>query len=394
MEVTKNLKIKSFLGVPIILKNGDMFATLCAIDTKPYTFTDENILLLQSMASFLAYVIELERTEDLYRQLVEMSPDGILVQSEGKIVYINPAGGALFGAPSQELIGKLTSDLIKQNDDDDTKETRDIYEQRLVRFDGEWMNVETTENSLSYQGKPATQFMIRDISDRKLMEDALRKSEKLSVVGQLAAGVAHEIRNPLTAVRGFIQLLQSKNEDNRKYCEFILSEIDRINFIVNEFLLLAKPQKIIFRLRDPRDLLKNVITLLETQAIIKNIEIVTQFPSDLPLIECEENQIKQVFVNILKNAIEAMSSGGKITIQVRMLQPDKLLFRFIDEGSGIPEDRLFKLGEPFYTTKEKGTGLGLMMSYKIIEETHQGTMKISSEMNKGTTVEIVLPIAP
>ncbi|MED0736582.1 ATP-binding protein [Aneurinibacillus thermoaerophilus] len=230
----------------------------------------------------------------------------------------------------------------------------------------------------------------RDITELKKTEELLRKSEKLSVVGQLAAGVAHEIRNPLTSIRGFVQFLREGNFKD-EYFTTMLSELDRIELIVNEFLVLAKPQVMNFRRKNLSTLLHQVIALLSTEAVINNIQIVTDFIPVTALVDCDENQLKQVFINILKNAIEAMPNGGQITVQLKQ-QHDKVLLYFIDQGYGIPEERIQKLGEPFYTTKEKGTGLGLMISYKIIQS-HQGSIQIKSRENIGTTVEVILPIA-
>lgn len=228
-----------------------------------------------------------------------------------------------------------------------------------------------------------------DITELKKTEELLRKSEKLSVVGQLAAGVAHEIRNPLTSIRGFIQFIQEGNY-KREYFQTILSELDRIQSVVNEFLVLAKPQVINFTPRNLSPLLHQVVELLQTEAILNNVQITVELDETATMVNCEENQLKQVFINILKNAIEAMPNGGRITIQLQQLG-DSLSVRIQDQGEGIGEERIQKLGEPFYTTKEKGTGLGLMISYKIIQA-HQGNMKISSQRNKGTTVEITLPV--
>ena len=125
---------------------------------------------------------------------------------------------------------------------------------------------------------------------------------------------------------------------------------------------------------------------------MNNIQIFVEFESDLPMIVCEENQLKQVFINILKNSIEAMPNGGIIDVKVKVKEKDKVSISFIDQGSGIPEDRIPTLGEPLYTTKEKGTGLGLMTSYKIIES-HDGELKISSKINEGTIVEVILPMS-
>ncbi|MHB8172583.1 MAG: ATP-binding protein, partial [Thermincolia bacterium] len=137
---------------------------------------------------------------------------------------------------------------------------------------------------------------------------------------------------------------------------------------------------------------QNIVALLNTQAIISNIRIVTEYDINLPSIDCDENQLRQVFVNILKNAIEAMPGGGEILIKVKPAGDNMVLIRFIDEGYGIPEDKMPRIGEPFYTTKENGTGLGLMVSYKIIEN-HQGRIEVSSKINKGTTFDIILPVA-
>lgn len=228
----------------------------------------------------------------------------------------------------------------------------------------------------------------RDITDLKRTEELLRKSEKLSIVGKLAAGVAHEIRNPLTSIKGFIQFIQ-EGYVKEEYFTMILSELNRIEQIVNEFLVLAKPQVMNVKYRSLSSLLQQVIDLLHSQALMSNVQIFTRFAPRLPMIKCEDNQLKQVFINVLKNAIEAMPNGGQVTVELVPHQNSQCI-RIVDQGTGIPKDRIQKLGEPFYTTKEKGTGLGLMISYKIVQA-HRGTLHIKSEENKGTTVEITLP---
>jgi signal transduction histidine kinase len=170
----------------------------------------------------------------------------------------------------------------------------------------------------------------------------------------------------------------------------MLSELNRIEYIISEFLVLAKPQNVVYKERDVRPLLEHIIALAETHAIMHNVQIAAVYEKELPLVKCEENQLKQVFLNLLKNAVEAMSGGGEVRVEVRWEQQKNLLIRFVDQGCGIAEERIPKLGEPFYTTKEKGTGLGLMVSYKIIEN-HGGTINVISRERKGTTFEIRLP---
>jgi two-component system CheB/CheR fusion protein len=210
----------------------------------------------------------------------------------------------------------------------------------------------------------------------------------LSAVGQLAAGIAHEIRNPLTALKGFTKLLEPITE-KKNYLEIMSSELDRIETIISELLMLAKPQKIQFEQHNVSVILQEVIMLLDTQAILNNVEIITKFAEPVPLINCVQNQLKQVFINVLKNGIEAMPEGGHLIVKLKVEDNNKVLISFTDHGVGIPKSKILELGTPFYTTKQNGTGLGLMMSYKIIEN-HHGNIQITSTRGRGTTVTITL----
>lgn len=219
----------------------------------------------------------------------------------------------------------------------------------------------------------------------------LQKSEKLAILGEMSAGIAHEIRNPLTSIKGFIQLAKAENPKNR-YFEIVLSEIERINGIVGELLFLAKPTADVFLVKDIRNIIKDVITLIHTQLSLHNIQIKEVYEWDIPMILCEEKRLKQVFINLLQNAIEAMPQGGYISIKGTSLQDGNISIEIMDQGVGIPDERLGTLGEPFFTTKEKGTGLGLMTCFKIIES-HNGSLSFQSELNKGTKAIIVFPAA-
>ncbi|MED3126564.1 PAS domain-containing sensor histidine kinase [Bacillus wiedmannii] len=235
-------------------------------------------------------------------------------------------------------------------------------------------------------------IIVRDITERKKTEELLNKSDTLAAIGQLAAGVAHEVRNPLTVIKGFIQLFQINKEDQEKYFDLMLSEIDRIEAILQEFLSIAKTDEINTEQKNIYQIYKNVVSLMNTKAIMTNIQVELYADTKDISIECSENQLKQVFINILQNSIEAMPDGGKITIHIKEINDEGVIIHVIDEGIGIPEERIKRLGEPFYSTKEKGTGIGLMLSYKIIES-HQGKISIMSEVGVGTTVTIYLPKA-
>ena len=328
------------------------------------------------------YTERMKASEGYYKQLIETIPDAIFIYSQNVLLYVNQAAQVILGAQNKEdILGKNIYDIIDLHYQelaqkrlkglrDENKPTNNV-EQKLRRFDGKTIFVELSSRSIIYEGKEATVTTAKDITNKKEeTEGLLQKSEKLALVGQLAAGIAHEIRNPLTSIKGFIQLFKSKYRSEEEYFNLVLSELDRINLIVSEFLVLAKPTVVVFKEKEIEILLKDVVTLINTQAIMNNIQIFVEFESDLPLIVCEENQLKQVFINILKNSIEAMPNGGMIEVRGKVKEKDQVSICFIDQGSGIPENRIPTLGEPFYTTKEKGTGLGLMTSYKIIERHH------------------------
>ena len=234
----------------------------------------------------------------------------------------------------------------------------------------------------------------KDITEKKKTEEMLIKSEKLSVVSRLAAGVAHEIRNPLTTIKGFLQLsYDNKGSLNQNYLDILLSELNHVEMVIDDFMYLANPHhETVFTKANINDTLQEAVKLLKTNANLNKTEIGFNLDSGIPIIECIENQMKQVFINLIQNAIEATEKGGNIYIESKVIDDMHICIRFIDEGCGISEERLHKLGEPYYSTKEKGTGIGLMISYKIIE-LHQGQILISSKVNKGTTIEIILPIS-
>ena len=272
------------------------------------------------------------------------------------------------------------------------KEKRPVntIEYKAKRLDESTFFFEVSSLNIVFGGKEAVLSIGKDITERKEQtEQLMQKSEKLALLGQMAAGIAHEIRNPLTSIKGFIQLLKAHQQKD-EYFDIVLSELERINAIVGEFLVLSKPTAAVYVEQDLTVLIKDVVTLIGTQSILNCVEIDVDFDQDLPMISCEKNQLKQVFLNLLKNAIEAMPHGGNIDVKVKRKGEGEISIQIIDQGVGIPKERISTLGEPFYTTKEKGTGLGLMTCYKIIES-HRGVLNINSIVNQGTTIEIILP---
>ncbi len=259
--------------------------------------------------------------------------------------------------------------------------------------DGAYYWVDTTiVPFLDEKNKPYQYVAIRrDISDRKRAEELVINSEKLAAVGQLASGVAHEIKNPLTTLKGYTEYLrdETRDDEKKKLFDILLEEIERINFIAGEFMVLGKPDTYDFSKTDVISTVKHIAFFLQNEAKKRNIKFEFDINVDEAFVNGEVSQLKQVFLNILKNAMEAMPSGGDILIKVYK-KGKEIELSFKDEGIGIPKNQLSRVGQPFFTTKQNGNGLGLMVSYKIIEN-HLGKIVLDSKEDAGTTFTILLP---
>jgi signal transduction histidine kinase len=224
------------------------------------------------------------------------------------------------------------------------------------------------------------------------IHEELRQKDKLAVVGQMATAIGHEIRNPLASLKGFTQLQQERNPNSSEFYPIMIQEIDRINFIVDDLMYLGKPKAIHFEKENIEEIIAYTLSIMKQTAQSKGVDIETTFKSSIPPIECDGMQLKQVFINLIKNAIEAMPYGGKININIKSIKENNLLIAIQDQGCGIKEEDILNLGNPFYTTKKEGTGLGLMVTNQIIQD-HNGKLKIESIPNIGTNVNVILPIS-
>ncbi|WP_042357029.1 ATP-binding protein [Bacillus rubiinfantis] len=229
------------------------------------------------------------------------------------------------------------------------------------------------------------------ISTLTKVHNDLRQQEKLAVVGQMAASIAHEIRNPLASLKGFVQLQQERPPENRDYFPIMIQEIDRINIIVNDLMYISKPKTVQMQLANLQEIISYTISIMEYQAEAQGVTIDTMLEESLPLIKCDEKHLKQVFINLLKNALEAMPEGGMIRIFGKRGHNSTIVVTVEDNGSGIKQVDIPRLTQPFYTTKKDGTGLGLMVVNHIINE-HHGHLTVDSELGKGTKVSVTLPI--
>ncbi|SFF21690.1 PAS domain S-box-containing protein [Paenibacillus catalpae] len=383
-------------GEQIIIDSNNEFGTLAS----QVNAMSSNLYSYQTQLTAAAK--ELLHTQQYLESFVNNTSDAIhVVDLEGRTIDVNKAFETMFGWTQAEAVGQklpmFTSELLI-----DLREKGELvlnggevtdYEIMLYGKNGMPVEVSITLSGIrDEQGRMVAYASIaRDIAERKRTEEILRRSEKLSVVGQLAAGVAHEVRNPLTTLRGFVQLLQKDAKLDKSYLNIMLSELDRINLIVSEFLVFAKPQADRYQEADLYTVMNDIVVLLDSEANIHNVQMITRLDAGIPPLMCESNQLKQVLVNVMKNGMEAMPDGGELTLELVRESEQVILIRIKDQGIGIPEEDLARLGEPFFTRKTEGNGLGLMISQQIIQN-HNGNMQYSSQLGAGTCVEIRIPL--
>ena len=238
----------------------------------------------------------------------------------------------------------------------------------------------------------------RHLQRLREMEDRVQLAERLSSLGHLAAGVAHEIRNPLNAIGLALQRLKreflpedvSKREEYIAFSELIFKEVRRVNEIIEQFLTLSRPTQLNLSKASLQDLLNHLATLFQEEASARGITLRASIPSNLPLVEMDTPKLTQAFINIMKNGLEAMDQGGILRLEAHAFR-EGVTVVIADTGSGIPPDQLEKVFNYYYTTKEKGVGLGLPLAHRMIEA-HGGQLRLESQVGAGTSVTVTLPL--
>ncbi|WP_462413017.1 ATP-binding protein [Neobacillus sp. Marseille-QA0830] len=320
-----------------------------------------------------------------------------IVNMSGQLAYMNDCCKTLLGVNEVELLELTLCSLFGEEIlNDDQSFFRRKSRAKLANFDsktriksGKMMDVNVTAFPILFDREVVGNYVIiDDITLIKRERELL--AEKQALAGQLAAGIAHEIRNPITAIKGFLQLIMSEHKGETMYFKVAESEINRIEVILKELMVLAKPTKKNYGKLNIRLLLEQVLAIMESQALLNNIQVEKQYSFSEEIIIGDENQLKQVFINYTKNAIESMPNGGVLRIEGSCQDEGWVRVRIMDQGCGIPGDIIHQISEPFFTTKEHGTGLGMPVSYQIIEE-HNGNIHIESN-GEGTRIEVKLPV--
>jgi two-component system nitrogen regulation sensor histidine kinase GlnL len=354
-----------------------------------------------------------------YEALLAGLPDAVVGVDESlRIVLWNPAAEALLGRSARRALGRTLKEVFPPDtslarhlsDTLATGESRSESEAVVEGAGGRPIHVSIVTAPLAGRSGAVTAAVavVRDITRLHQLEAEMRRGQTLAAAGQIAMGLAHEIRNPLGAIRGAVQLLKRELGDEarwREYTDVLLKEVDRVNRIIEMLLDLGRPVALRPVPLNIHQLLERVALMSEELAAERGVVIVRRYDPSLPPILADEDRILQVFHNLVRNAIEAMPRGGRLTLITRLSMnplfakvdlgqgPRSMAeVQVVDEGAGIPEATLNRLFTPFFTTKDTGLGLGLALCHRVVEE-HKGAIQIASQPGKGTAVSCFLPIA-
>jgi two-component system nitrogen regulation sensor histidine kinase GlnL len=346
-------------------------------------------------------------------------PDAVIaIDTDRRVVLWNAAAEALTGRSARRAVGRFLKELVppeapmlrRLDETLTTGEGRSEPDSTLETVDSRAVPVSLVTAPLHGRdgGAEGAVAVLRDVSRIRQLEAEVRRGETLAAAGRMAVGLAHEIRNPLSAVRGAVQLLARElpaDSPLREYTDVLLTEVDRVNRIIEMLLDLGRPVQVRRVPLNLHQLLERVVRLTEETARAQGVTIVRRYDPSLPPILGDEDRMLQVLHNLVRNALEAMPAGGALTLVSRVsLNPlfGKMDFgsgqrgmvevQIIDEGAGIPPEIHARIFDPFFTTKVRGLGLGLALCHRIVEE-HRGVLQVASAEGRGTTVTCFLPIA-
>ena len=426
-KIRKYGKSISFVYLP--LKTKDNILGLLGADKlrTQKEITKEEVDALQIFANQAARIIEITR---LYKKLLEQKnfvsdilrfmPSGLItVNREGIITSVNNSATQILKINENEVIGKYGGEVFSEYYEFISSIINELKEHGYFQKDEMEVNVSGEKKYLNIYASPIAHgeeqpkeylILIEDKTERKLIDEEVKEIEKLAFLGRFAAGIAHEIRNPLTGISLFlddIHDLMASDESLAKMVRLALHEVERLEKLVNEILDYASPSKLEFQEHSINDVIESSLVLLKNQFKKKNINVETQLSQTLPKVKIVKDKILQAILNILVNAIEAIGEDGKITIKTYLSKSDKNFPRYwrarygaiknsvvisiCDNGPGISEENMKKIFDPFFTTKENGTGLGLSITFNIITE-HNAKIITERNIEDGVCFNIYLPV--
>ncbi len=366
----------------------------------PHCFVE----ISRDVTEYRELIKKLQASEKKFRAILDTATDAILsIDSENRIILFNNAAQRIFGYNRDEVLGKSLNILIPPQYGDHYQYVKRFLDKRHSRMMGKTLSLTALRKSgeefpielgLSFfEIGDATAFtaIIRDVSVQRQLEKKLLRSERLAAVGQAVAHVAHEIKNPLMIIGGFSDQIRRILTDERavKKLDMIFDEIRRLEKLVQNLGDFTREYRLVKRLADINSVIGDVLKIMAEIYPRDKYRFQELLSPDIGEIYCDPDKLKQVFMNIIANSVEAMADGGTITIATKRFDQG-VEIRITDEGIGIEESKLLHIFEPFYTTRKKGSGLGLAISYRIIEA-HKGDIWAESKPGEGATFVIRLP---
>jgi two-component system sensor kinase FixL len=347
---------------------------------------------------------QLQASEQRFRTILDTATNAVLsIDEDHKLILFNDAAERIFQYRREEILGKNLNILIPAQYGDHYRYVRRFLDKResdlvgktisltALRKTGEEFPIELSLSFMEMEGKVTFTAIIRDVSEEKQLERKLLQSERLAAVGQAVAHVVHELKNPLMIIGGFTGQIRKglSNDKDLNKLDMILEELARLERLVAGLGDFTKTYRLVKRYADVNSVITDVIKIISELYHQDQYGFRVYLSENVPEISCDPDKLKQVFINIISNGIEAMADGGIITVSSRRTR-DGIEVRITDEGVGIPETSLAHIFEPFYTTRKRGSGLGLSISYRIVEA-HEGEITAVSAPGRGTTFIVRLP---
>jgi two-component system sensor histidine kinase AtoS len=350
--------------------------------------------------------LELVHVKDYTQAILRSITSGVItVGPDGSVATANPAAERMLGMPEEELVPKRLETLFDDPGDLGTvlqrvlsgRVPKLVVDTQLVTRGGTTIHAQVSISRMRDVGGRALGAVvtIEDVSEVKALTDHLIRADRLAALGELTAGVAHEVRNPLGIIRASVQLVEDAHTDPeraREATRVIKQEIDRLDKVIKALLDFGRPSTPTLRPTNIEDVVADVVLFTRRFAGQARVDIETEYAASMPLVSGDADQLKQVFVNLVSNAVQAMEGSGG-TIKVRVWDDDGFVFVSVtDTGKGIPPEDLGKIFDPFYSTRDDGTGLGLTIVHRIVDQ-HGGRIEVESVPGAGTTFTVALPSA-